>query len=62
MMQDSSLLRSLVKNHTKKEIEATIAELPDNVVQQLLYDWPLWARENQLTPTGDWFVWLILAG
>lgn len=62
MMQDSSLLRSLVKNHTKKEIEATIAELPDNVVQQLLYDWPLWARENQLTPAGDWFVWLILAG
>jgi phage terminase large subunit-like protein len=28
----------------------------------LLYDWPFWARSNQLPPKGKWRVWLLLAG
>jgi len=34
------------------------------VVQQrhLLYDWSVWRRPKQATPSGDWRVWLILAG
>lgn len=28
----------------------------------LLYDWPRWARPAQLPPSGDWLVWLLLAG
>jgi phage terminase large subunit-like protein len=28
----------------------------------LLYDWPFWARPNQLPPPGRWRVWLLLAG
>ncbi len=28
----------------------------------LLYDWRLWGRPSQLPPTGNWQVWLILAG
>ena len=28
----------------------------------MLYDWPFWARPNQLPPQGDWRVWLLLAG
>jgi phage terminase large subunit-like protein len=28
----------------------------------LLYDWRLWAREDQLPPAGEWITWLILAG
>ena len=28
----------------------------------LLHNWAFWARPNQLPPSGDWFVWLILAG
>lgn len=28
----------------------------------LPYYWPFWARPNQRTPSGDWIVWLILAG
>jgi phage terminase large subunit-like protein len=27
-----------------------------------LYRWTFWARDNQLTPEGDWQVWLLLAG
>ncbi len=28
----------------------------------MLYDWPLWARPDQLAPAGDWDGWLVLAG
>lgn len=40
-----------------------LADLPDSVLWNFLYDWTgAWAREPQLIPPGDWFVWLILAG
>lgn len=28
----------------------------------LNWRWPFWARQNQLPPEGDWFIWLISAG
>ena len=28
----------------------------------LRYEWEVFARDNQLCPAGDWYVWLILAG
>ncbi len=28
----------------------------------LFYTWEIWAREKQLPPTGDWFIWLLLSG
>ena len=34
---------------------------PDEALA-LLYDWPFWARSNQLPPEGGWRVWLLLAG
>ena len=36
--------------------------MTDFEAQVLLHDWPFWARENQLPPTGDWSHWLLLAG
>jgi phage terminase large subunit-like protein len=39
-----------------------IAELSPAEVEALLYNWPFWARPNQLPPDGDWRVWLLLAG
>jgi len=39
-----------------------LASLSVDEKAELLYDWRFWARENQLEPGGDWFVWLILAG
>ena len=27
-----------------------------------MFDWPLWARESQIAPPGDWVIWLVLAG
>lgn len=31
-------------------------------LQRLLHDWPLWARDDQLPPVGEWKTWLILGG
>jgi phage terminase large subunit-like protein len=28
----------------------------------LLFDWKTWARDDQLEPPGDWFIWLAQAG
>lgn len=30
--------------------------------EELLFDWTVWARPNQIAPTGHWYTWLILAG
>lgn len=45
-----------------KEREALLATLSDEEAAALLYDWPSWARPNQIAPEGDWRVWLVLAG
>lgn len=39
-----------------------IDQLSPNEALALLYDWPFWARPNQLPPLGGWRVWLLLAG
>lgn len=39
-----------------------IRELPEATAERILWDWPLWARPNQLAPPGDWRVWLVLSG
>lgn len=46
-------------SHEKKKL---IATLDEKEAAQLVYAWKLWAREKQLPPPGDWFIWLILAG
>ena len=38
------------------------AALTPAEARALLYDWPFWARANQLPPDGEWRVWLVLAG
>ena len=37
-------------------------DITDPELEKLLYDWRFWARPKQLTPEGDWYVWVILAG
>lgn len=39
-----------------------LASLTDDEAAALAYDWPSWARPNQLPPPGDWRFWLYLAG
>ena len=41
---------------------AILAELTDNDLKQLEWDWRFWARKNQIAPDGVWRTWLALAG
>ncbi len=36
--------------------------LDDSERDAVLWNWPMWARTAQLSPHGDWRVWLIMAG
>jgi len=44
------------------ERQTFLSSLTDEESALLLYEWTFWARENQLTPDGDWTHWLLLAG
>jgi phage terminase large subunit-like protein len=39
-----------------------LSQLSDDEALELLYDWRVWARPEQLAPDGDWQFWLVLAG
>lgn len=34
----------------------------DKILSGAKWDWPFWARQNQLAPLGNWMTWLVLAG
>ena len=42
--------------------EQRIAELDEATAAGLYFDWPRWARPEQLPPEGDWVTWLLLGG
>lgn len=60
-MPEPSLLAELLRL-SPEERKAIIDQTSQEDCIKLLYDWPLWARPNQLPPAGDWRVWLMLAG
>lgn len=39
-----------------------MASLSEQEARDLLFDWPVWARPDQLPPPGNWRVWLVMAG
>lgn len=43
-------------------IKSLVTELSDDEALDLLYDWELWARDNQKPPAPPWTKWLLLAG
>ena len=43
-------------------MDQDLSNLNDAEAYALLYDWDIWARENQKIPLGNWSYWLILAG
>ena len=61
MPAPSSLMPSLVDLPERERLEI-LAQLSEDECAALLYDWPLWARENQVPPPGSWRVWLLLSG
>lgn len=47
---------------SEAERAAFLDALSPTGLAALKYNWPFWARPNQLEPEGDWTTWLILAG
>lgn len=57
-------LSASIENRT---LDAFLKSLTAGELRRLHYDWPLWAREDQLPPDaaqggGDWTTWLMLGG
>lgn len=44
------------------EVRDQLARASKAAQARALYEWPLWARSNQLEPEGDHRYWLVLAG
>ncbi len=42
--------------------EGILSEVSEEEGRRLAAYWPLWARDQQLPPAGDWRVWLVMAG
>lgn len=42
--------------------QAILADLSDEELAALEYDWRFWARQEQIAPDGDWLTWVINAG
>lgn len=53
-----SIMDQLTDAELKELVEGEEPEFAD----QMAYEWPFWARANQIPPPGDWDGWLILAG
>ena len=46
----------------QRELDWFLESLADERLETLKYDWPLWARAEQLPPLGRWTSWLYLGG
>ncbi|MEP2735035.1 MAG: terminase family protein [Erythrobacter sp.] len=44
---------------TRAEFVSQLSQTERNV---FAYHWPIWARDAQLPPPGDWRIWLVMAG
>jgi phage terminase large subunit-like protein len=43
-------------------LKQRLDSLSDASIRALYYDWPTWARNEQLPPPGDWTTWLLMGG
>lgn len=57
-----SVLRQQWRALSTSQRAAALGFLSDEDVKTLSYDWALKARDAQLEPAGDWFIWLVKPG
>ncbi|WCL55780.1 DNA-packaging protein [Gimibacter soli] len=55
-------MKSSLARFSRPALKKLIRGLSDEETALLFYDWPFWARPEQLAPAGDWRCWLVLAG
>lgn len=59
---EPSLNADLLVSGPRKKEKAFLNALTEAEREALLHDWPFWARAPQLSPAGDWSIWLFLGG
>lgn len=52
----------MIASARRGEASRLAEDLPPALVRGLVDDWAVWARDEQLPPSGDWTVWLLLGG
>jgi phage terminase large subunit-like protein len=62
MSDDHCSLRERLALLSAERRAAFFAGLPVELLAQARYDWPFWARPDQLEPPGDWLTWLMRSG
>ncbi|MFM5954298.1 MAG: DNA-packaging protein [Novosphingobium sp.] len=60
-MKRNPLLDTLLEMETPLRL-AALRALSHDERAEIRHHWPVWARDEQLPPDGDWRLWLILAG
>ena len=55
-------LQRFPKSQRADALSVITRNLHEHEATELKYAWPLYARDSQLPPSGDWDTWLILAG
>lgn len=53
---------SLLSSLSTEEQQTILTGFTTSDLEALEYEWPFWARQNQLAPAGAWTFWLLLAG
>jgi phage terminase large subunit-like protein len=45
-----------------EKLKEVLEQLGPKKTEELQHTWEFWARPEQLEPTGDWNIWIALAG
>ena len=51
-----------MKTSSAPEEAGWVARLSEAECSEIYFDWPRWARAEQLPPPGDWVTWLLIGG
>ena len=55
-------LRAVPHRRRRDAFHELASQLPVHVYMRVKYNWPLWARREQLPPDHPWGIWMLLAG
>lgn len=55
-------LRDQMLSLTADERREFLNTLPNEQASRILHDWSVWARPEQLAPTGSWRTWIFMGG
>ena len=53
---------ALLPSSERTETLLSLSPSEQTTVTEMMHEWPVFARPNQMPPPGDWYIWLIQAG